>query len=359
MYEKSGHTAGVARIKCSELYSAQKRTEMSSNVIKRKTDGKIIRLSRNQLGIKSIAALALLVLLTWEGRAVLSSMQRSLRLCAGTIIPALFPYLAASELLVSSGAGERLASRMSAPIRAVFCVSPCGAVVYVMGILCGFPVGASMAAAYARLGKISREELTHLLCFCNVPSMAFVVNAVGVSLYGRSDLGWRLWGISLISAAIVGVMYRCIFYKELRDQGKTASEYLPRVAQCEGNPLSRAAMGMLSVVSTVLFFGALLGALGAALQHLPGVPLGGWPQGFAMLSAMLEMSSGVAAISALPGAMSPVWCAAALGWGGLSVHYQLLSASGDMLLRRSTTRFFIARLSQALLCAVGIWLLEI
>jgi hypothetical protein len=326
-------------------------------VVKRKTGGRIIQLSIKKPDIKSIAAIALLVLLTWEGRAVLAAMQRSLRLCAGTIIPALFPYLAAAELLVSSGAGERLANKISAPIRAIFGISPCGAVVYVMGILCGFPVGASMAAAYARLGKISREELTHLLCFCNVPSMAFVVNAVGASLYGRSALGWRLWGMSLLSAAIVGILYRVVFYKELRAARKAVPKGLLQVSRREENPLSRAAAGMLSVVATVLFFGALLGALGAVLHRLPRLSERAWSSYFmAILSAVLEMSSGVAAIAALPGGLSPILCGAALGWGGLSVHYQLFSATGDLLLRRSTARFFVARLLQAAICALGVWL---
>ena len=326
------------------------------SMIETKTNDRIIQPKVDKIKFKSLAVLALIVLLSLEGKAVLDAMQRSLHLCAGTIIPALFPYLAASELLVSSGAGERLARKISAPIRALFGISPCGAVVYFMGLLCGFPVGASMAAAYVRRGKLSRQEQEHLLCFCNVPSAAFVVNAVGVSLYGNLALGWRLWGISLISAALVGVGYRCLFHRRSAELPRETAPEPIGLSPRDGNPLSRAAMGMLSVVSTVLFFGALLGALHAAIQRVVPMEGGALANLSALLSAVLEMSSGVCAIAALPQVHSVVLCAAALGWGGWSVQYQLLSASGGTITRRGKIGFLIARLAQAALCATGAWL---
>ena len=320
-----------------------------------KSHGRIIQPRVDKIRLKSLAVLALVVLLSLEGKAVLTAMQRSLRLCAGTIIPALFPYLAASELLVSSGAGERLARKISAPIRALFGISPCGAVVYLMGVVCGFPVGASMAAAYVRCGKLSRREQESLLCFCNVPSAAFVVNAVGVSLYGDLTLGWRLWCISLISAALVGVVCRFVLLRSAAPLPEPRQNFVTSSVR-DGNPLSRAAMGMLSVVSTVLFFGALLGALCAAAQRVVPVDGTAWGELSALFSATLEMSSGVCAIAALPRTYSVALCAAALGWGGVSVQYQLLSASGGEISRRGKVGFWIARLAQAALCAAGAWL---
>ena len=321
---------------------------------KNKTVVRIKQLIVDKIGWRSLAAVGLFVLLTLESRAVLSAMQRSLRLCAGSIIPALFPYLAASELLVSSGAGEQLARRFSAPLCTLFGISPCGAVVYVMGLLCGFPVGATTAAAYARLGKISKEELVHLLCFCNVPSTAFVVNAVGASLHGSVRVGWLLWGISIFSAAAVGVLYRLLFRRKGGEESQIVLRLDTTATVKDGNPLTRAAMGMLSVVATVLFFGALMGALRALIDRAFVADGRVWEGALALLSAFLEMSSGVTAAASLGGALSLLLCAAALGWGGLSVHYQLFSASRGLLSGADITRFYLSRVMQAALCVVGI-----
>jgi hypothetical protein len=63
----------------------------------------------SKLKTSGVAAVAVLLLLMVEPTAVIASMQQSLSLCAGTVVPSLFPFLAASELLVRSGAGERIA----------------------------------------------------------------------------------------------------------------------------------------------------------------------------------------------------------------------------------------------------------
>ncbi|MBQ7338839.1 MAG: hypothetical protein IJW40_10375 [Clostridia bacterium] len=322
-----------------------------------------------KLKIGCVAAVTVLLLLMLEPAAVLSSMQRSLQLCAGTVIPSLFPFLVASELLVSSGAGERLASKLSAPICAVFGVSRCGAVAYVMGLLCGFPIGARTAASYAKRGKISRDELEQLLCFCNVPSAAFVINAVGMSLYGDIAFGRFLWGISLLAAALVGVGYRFLYRKSAkREQAPQELDANDGAGGTLGSALVNAAGGMLSVVATVLFFGAVLGALNAVLLQLwrmTSISIDARVTTLisGLLSCFFELTGGVAAAASLLQAedvllraLSPLICAAAVGWGGLSVHYQLFSACDGYFPRLRMGRFFMARLMQALLCVVGVML---
>ncbi len=318
-----------------------------------------------------VAAIVVLLLLLWEPAAVLAAMERSLQLCARTIIPALFPYLVASELLVSSGAGERLARLFYRPLHAIFGVSHCGAVVYVMGLLCGFPIAARSAATYAACGKITREEETHLLTFCNVPSAAFVINAVGVSLYKSAAFGRLLWGLSVLAAAAVGVMLRPYGKKREAEQQAVVSPVTSdaTIRSTLSSATIRAAGALIAVVATVLFFGALLGAAQSLLARLAGSGrlaerTGLLPLWSSLLSALLELTSGAAAAaalqkSALPAlrALSPLLCAAAVGWGGLSVHAQLLSCCEATAGKGRYIRFYLARLLQALLCMGGMMLL--
>lgn len=337
------------------------------------------RIVKPRLRPGSAAAVAVLLLLMAEPSAVIASMRQALRLCAGTVVPSLFPFLVASELLVRSGAGEMMADRVAKPICRLFGISRCGAVAYVMGVLCGFPIGAKTAAAYAQRGKISSGELEQLLCFGNVPSAAFLIHAVGVSLYGDACFGRVLWGVALVAAAVCGVLYRWMFRRHdpiARPEPIPPSDHADSNSR-EKNSMSAAligaANGMISVVATVLFFGALLGALGAL-----GTLLSHDGQGFdtrtaarmtplfsALVAAVFELTGGVARAAALLQgndawlrALSPLLCAAAVGWGGLSVQYQLLSACETCHTRVRRGRFFLFRALQALLCCLGvaIWL---
>ena len=311
-------------------------------------------LSRHRLG--AMAAVAVLVLLMLYPDAVIAAVQRSLRRCATTVIPSLFPFLVASELLVRSGVGDHLPQPLLRPLCRLFCLSHRGAICCIMGVLCGFPVGMRTAAAYARRGELSSQELGRLFCFCNVPGSAFLINAVGVSLMNSLRYGQLLWLLSLVSAAIVGLLVRRL---PPPSAVGTTPYPAPTPPACTtrrygmmSEALGAAAAGMLGIVSTVLFFGALLGALGAipmpdlsALRLLP-----------CLLAGALEITSGVCEAASLGRSMlAPVLCAAVVGWGGLSVHYQLIAACDGFVL--PIARFRMMRLLQALLCGGGMALL--
>jgi sporulation integral membrane protein YlbJ len=314
-----------------------------------------------------------ILLIFKNGTLASQYIHRGLLICANSVIPSLFPFMVLSELLISSGFGEKLLSRITLPLCRLFLLpSPC-VTAMLLGLLCGFPVGARTAAAYAARGKITQEELEHLLCFCNVPSAAFLINAVGASLYADAAFGRLLLGAAVVSAALCGLLYRLIFRSEARSgQGQAAEPLMmlrtggdSGVDTSLGASLAAAAGGMISVVATVLFFGAVLGALRALLARLQANTLLSMPaEGTLLLSALLscffELTGGVASAAALRTAgsarlcaLSPILCAAAVGWGGLSVLCQLLAVCGDLRPRIRLGRFFLARGLQAVLCCLG------
>lgn len=72
-----------------------------------------------------------------------------------------------------------------------------GAYAFVLGLLCGYPMGAKLTADLYHAGKISRQESEYLLTFCNNPSPAFLVTYVGqICLEGKVPVGF-LVGISV------------------------------------------------------------------------------------------------------------------------------------------------------------------
>ena len=74
-------------------------------------------------------------------------MKKGLKLCASSVVPSLFPFMIISEIIVLSGMGKRL-SRVIAPVtKRLFGVGEGGACAFLLGTLCGFPIGARAAAA--------------------------------------------------------------------------------------------------------------------------------------------------------------------------------------------------------------------
>lgn len=275
-------------------------------------------------------------------------MGRGLTLCARTVIPSLFPFMVISELLVQSGAGEALGRLFSRPMRTLFGLSGAGSTAVVMGSLCGFPVGARTAVALYDRNVISRRECEHLLTFCNCPSSAFLITAVGVSLFGNRRLGSVLYFCVLGVSFLVGFAMR--FFLRRGEAGRDHPHYPsglhPGGAAMFTSSVSGAATGMLTVCAYVIFFSTLSGTLSCLARVSGGME----PHLFAMLSGFLEMSGGIGEASCLPGGHAALILTAAIaGWSGLSVHCQIASICAGRGI--SLRPYILAKAIQSVLCA--------
>ena len=273
-------------------------------------------------------------------------MNRGLRLCAKTVIPSLFPFMVISELIVSGGIGSTLIRPLAPLFRRLFRIPEAGCCAVLLGMLCGFPVGAKSAMTALDQGQLTREEAERVLTFSNNPSSAFLINAVGVSLWGNRKFGVALYIVVLVSQVLTGILFA-----HLPRRAEAAPELLRRspTASRSGaafftDAVRSACFSMLLVCAYVIFFSALVGTLNLLLDalNLPALAK-------ASVFCIFELSGGMSAASALsvPGAAA-LLCAFAAGWSGLSVHCQILSVCDGRGLRFRF--YFLAKLLQSGLC---------
>lgn len=294
----------------------------------------------------ALATIVLAALLLKDAPLASEAVSHGLSLCARTMIPSLFPFMVVAELTVRTGAGRWLARASAWLLRPLLRISEAGCSAVVLGALCGFPVGARTAASYHRRGEMTEEEFLRVMCFCNLPSAAYLVGAVGISLFASAGVGRALIGLSYVSALLVGLVLRPIGRVE------TTARTAARTEASGGLPdaIRAAADGMMGVCATVLLFSALGGVVG---RYLDAWGVG--TVGRAALTGLLELSTGAVASAACEGDAGLLLVAAAVGWGGLSVHCQIVSVCEGC--PRLSVRFWLARLAQAVLCALGMWCL--
>lgn len=288
------------------------------------------------------------VLILRNSDAAIEYMGRGLSLCARTVIPSLFPFMVISELLVSSGAGEAFGRLFARVMRWVFGLSGAGVSAVLLGSMCGFPVGARTAVSLYDRNMISKSECEHLLTFTNNPSSAFLITAVGVSLFGNRRLGVALYATVLGTSFLVGFLAR--FFMRGKEK-PDAHPHFPTGLHPGGvemftSAVSGAATAMVTVCAYVIFFSAITGALGSlsAVDDRLG------EVGYAILCGLLEMTGGISEASGLASREVAIVITAALaGWSGLSVHCQILTLCGGRGL--SFRPYLFAKAAQGVLCA--------
>ncbi len=305
----------------------------------------------------------------------ISYMGRGLTLCVNTVIPSLFPFMVISELLVGSGAGEALGRILSKPMQWLFGASGAGSSAVVLGTLCGSPVGASTAVSLYDHNLISKRECEHLLTFVSNPSSAFLITAVGVSMYGNRRLGVLLYGVVLGCGLLMGILSR-FFMSGKRGRLRHVHPHYPMGFHPDGTAgrgepspetggitvitgaVSHAAVNMLTVCAYVVFFSTLMGVfVTGVMEKLPFLHGQVGDILRPLLCGLLEISCGVSEAAEIASSesfsvrgpeISLVLTAAVAGWSGFSVHCQIMTLCGGRGL--SFRPYLLAKAAQGFLC---------
>ena len=256
-------------------------------------------------------------LLLWPETAS-AAAQAGLMLCFRTIIPALFPFFVVVSLLLQMGFAAAL-QRLFAPFMGpLFHLGGVCAVPLLAGLVGGYPSGARAAAELYDQGLLSRQEAEAALSFVNNCGPAFLLSYVGSGVLGSSRAGVYLLLIHVLSALVTGVVV-CRLAGLRRGGGRRCLGTGERRSLAAAFPgaVTTSFAATLNICGFVVLFQVIAGLLPG---HLPPVVLG-----------FFEMVTGVAALPV--GEAGFVAAAAIVGWGGLSIHCQTLSVTGELSLR--------------------------
>lgn len=83
------------------------------------------------------------------------------------MIPTLLPFMILSGIMVRMNLTEGFARFFHPLFHKIWGTSLNGSYVILMGMLCGFPMGARVIGELCQAGKLSEKEGAYLLSFCN------------------------------------------------------------------------------------------------------------------------------------------------------------------------------------------------
>jgi hypothetical protein len=241
-----------------------------------------------------------------------------------SVIPGIFPLLFLSSLL----AGE-LRNCSIPPLERVLHIPSGSAGFFLIGLLCGYPVGAKLLQNEIDRKCISTRNASRMITFCNNASPAFIVGVI-TPLLGNVWFALLLWLIQMIASIFTGVLL----------PGHRQEAVIHRSLQTSkpGTVMIESVKAIAMICGWIILFGILLAYMQPAFLHnLPPVTK-------TLLCGILELTNGIYVLRFIcsPGIRFMV-ASILLSFGGLCILLQSKSVAPSM----SIINFIAGRLLHA------------
>lgn len=138
----------------------------------------------------------------------LPAVKNGLTLWATSVVPALFPFFVATELLMHTNIVNFLGKILNPFIKPIFNIDGKGGFCFIMGLISGYPVGAKIACEFRKNDICSKIECERLLSFTNNSGPLFIVGTVGISMFGNTTIGILLLITHILACITVGIIFR-------------------------------------------------------------------------------------------------------------------------------------------------------
>lgn len=279
--------------------------------------------------ITTAGILCLLAFLLKYPQESLFAARDGMKLWLNTLLPTLLPFLILTGILLHTDGIKKILSPFSFFWKKILGLTPYGAYVFLLGMLCGYPMGAKLASDLYEKEKISKTEASYLLTFSNNPSPVFLTTYLaGICLRGQGEIK-EIAGILLFSNGLCMLFFRFAVFKN-----KTALSISPfkKETSAVSSPGAVIDVSIMSGFETITRLGGyilLFSILGAAAGHF--CPL--MPEGKYIFLGITELTTGLhqLSLSGLPYEKKYLYAMTMTAFGGLCILAQTKSVLGKRL----------------------------
>lgn len=301
----------------------------------------------------------------------LSAAKNGLILWATAVVPSLFPFFVATEMLSYTNVVSSLGKWFTPIMRPLFGVPGEASFAFIMGLISGYPVGAKIVSNFIEQGICTKEEAERMLAFTNNSGPLFIIGTVGITLFGNTTIGVLLLITHILACISVGIILNLCTPHKKNDstnmpthfiKSKTSPPTISSLGEILGNSIKNATSTVLLIGGFVVLFSVVISILNQShlLNSVSSIfsPIfsalhisGGFCK--PLLSGIVELTNGVSLIASIPVkniSINIIFCAFLLGFGGLSVLLQVFSIVSKSGL--SIRKYAYGKLLQGILAAL-------
>lgn len=273
----------------------------------------------------------------------LQAVKSGLTLWANSVVPSLFPFFVATEILMNTNIINVFGKLLNSYMKPLFNIRGEGSFAFIMGIISGYPVGAKIASEFRKNNICSKEECERLLSFTNNSGPLFIIGTVGILMYGSTIIGLLLFITHILAGISVGIIFR--FWKRDTNSNlyfsKRSVEHKTVSFSNLGEVLSKS---ITNSISTIFLIGGFVVIFSCVISILKASGVLNIFTSFIspifntfnidtsfispLICGFLEITNGINSISQIACkklSINLILTAFLLGFGGLSVFLQVLS----------------------------------
>ena len=302
----------------------------------------------------------------------LIAAKNGLNLWANNVVPSLFPFFIATNLLGHTNIIKYISKYCNRFMKPIFNVPGESAYAFILGLISGYPVGAKIVTDLRNKKFCSKDEGERMLCFTNNSGPLFIVGTVGITLFSNSTIGILLLITHILAAITVGIIMGFISrlkYSKFSTKKNifnnclnSKDEYICTFSNL-GEVLSNAILDssktiimiggfvvIFSVIISILENSKLLNLLSIIVIPICNVLNISNVFASPIISGIIELTNGISIISSIPNkaiSINIILSAFLLGFGGISVLLQVLSITSKSDL--SIKKYIIGKILQGII----------
>ncbi len=270
----------------------------------------------------------------------LVAAQNGLALWARSVVPTLFPFFVATELLCQTNFTYILGKVLNKFMKPIFNVPGESAAAIILGTISGYPVGAKVVVNLKNQKIISKIEAERLIAFTNNSGPLFILGTVGIAMLGSPKAGYILLISHILSSITVGYFFRFwkkdkfdINFRETKFNSQLSPIKISDLGEILGNAIKKSTFSLLSIGGFIVFFSVVLSILeNSGILEIIGTSLYtlGIPKDIStcIITGIIEMTNGLNLTSGLYDVLphfTLLLISFLLGFGGISVLFQVYS----------------------------------
>lgn len=295
----------------------------------------------------------------------LTAAKNGLVLWATAVVPSLFPFFVANEMLSYTNVVSFLGKWLTPIMRPLFNVPGEASFAFIMGLISGYPVGAKIVSNFIEQGICTKEEAERMLAFTNNSGPLFIIGTVGITLFGNTTIGILLFITHVLACISVGISLNLFakrknnflinnrnhlytrktdvnykYKKPFQKNGSNLEATTPSfssLGEILGNSIKIATSTILMIGGFVVMFSVIISILNQShildgLSNIlsPALSIIGIPIDLVkpLLSGIVELTNGVSLVANTPMktiSINIILCSFLLGFGGFSVLLQVFS----------------------------------